>query len=118
MKEIKMPYSEYEEMVQKIKLQQEVIDAFENDSKVVLIDNRTREFHAYLRGFGYNVPRITTTDPELAEKYLKNEFNKASRHIGELEEKLNSANKELYRYEINEKESGWKAFLNFYPNKK
>ena len=111
MKEIKMPYSEYEEMVETIKTQEGLINTLKSDCKVVLIKDR-------LSRFGHDVIEIVTTDPELAEKYLKHDFDRAARHIFELEGKLTSTKKELYRYEINEKESGWKAFLNFYPNKK
>ena len=93
-KELKMPLKEYQEMVDLIKKQNEVIAEFKKESRIVLIDNR---YH----GVGYSsygIPRIISADEDLAKEYLKKEFDA-------LHENYNSVKKSLENYQKAERES-------------
>jgi hypothetical protein len=76
MKTIKMDYSEYEKMIKTIKAQQEAIDAFNNDSRVVLLDYRYMYWEGFDSVYG-SVPTIIS-DEKLIKEYLQEEFDKLS----------------------------------------
>lgn len=103
MKEIRMPYSEYEEMIKLIKEQEDFINEFKKDSKVVLIVSEL--------SYGITnrlIPRIITTDELLAKEYLKEEFNKLSNSVKELNSRYFNLQKDERHKE--EKKKSWWSF--------
>jgi len=74
MKEIRMDYSEYEEMVKTIQTQQDAIEEFKKASNVVLVDNRHSTVPD-IRWFSGRIP-VVVSDGELAKSMMKDEFDR------------------------------------------
>jgi hypothetical protein len=113
MKEIKMDYAEYEEMMSLIKEQQKVIEEFKKESRVVLIFERSYIPNPRLSWFDSIVPKIITNDETIAKEYLKNEFDSLSKQFTHLEKVVS---KEYFSNPIKEdkpqerKKSSWWPF--------
>jgi hypothetical protein len=106
MKEIKMPFEEYETMVNLIEAQEEAISKFKKGKNVVLVDER---IYITFRLSGYNarVPKVIVNDNEdLAVKYLQAEFD--SLHQDFLDYKGRVERAEAEKKQIPERKSLWK----------
>lgn len=88
MKEIRMEYSEYEAMVELIKEQQNTIEEFKKESRVVLIDKRFSGYNSRISWYNSGVPKIISVDDTLAKEYLKTEFDNLSKQFIEVKESL------------------------------
>ena len=118
MKEIKMDYAEYEEMMSLIKEQQKVIEEFKKESRVVLIKDREHfSMRYYNTALFYNqVPKIVATDETLAKEYLKEKFDDLSKQFSRLEKDILNPIKATSDTEKEDKpeerkKSSWLSFL-------
>jgi hypothetical protein len=103
MKKLIIELKEYESMIDTIQKQQEVINHFEEQSNVVLIDER------YSREYFYDcirvrIPLIRAKDESLAKQYLQDEFESISKYIDKVsydmkkEEKEEKNNKKWWEF--------------------
>lgn len=76
---VKMSMSEYDNMMETIKKQDEVIKGFLNADNVVIVDQR----HHWCRIENYIVPKITANNIDLANKFMKEEFDIAQRKLND-----------------------------------
>jgi hypothetical protein len=74
MKEIRMNYAEYEEMINLIKTQQDAIEELKKQSNVILVDER--HSHGPMGRFFYSsrIPKIVGNSDK-AKQMLKEEFD-------------------------------------------
>jgi hypothetical protein len=76
MKEIKIPYSEYLELTEKISKQEEVIKRFQDADNVVILDNRSYFNELTKSVCSAPFPDIKANNESLAKEYMAYEFNR------------------------------------------
>ena len=87
MKTIKMDYSEYEEMVELIKTQQDTIEEFKKQPNVVLVDERYNYGCGNRNWYSGRIPKVVS-DTEKAKEMMKEEFDHLFKETRELEEQI------------------------------
>ena len=92
MKEIKMSYSEYEQMDKLIHDQDKIIKEFKSAKNIVLIDGR-REGGYNHGGFFAEIPKIIC-DEKNAKEYLKQEFEDLRKVTFDAQRYIQSMNRE------------------------
>ena len=111
MKEIRMEYREYQNMVKTIESQEKIIEDFKKSKNVILIDERYDYYSSRVNGrYGIRVPRIIC-DPSVAKIALKTEFENLQEKIKSIQKKIEEDELNNRREELNKKKKSW--FWNF-----
>ena len=82
MKEIKLPYSEYKEMLDTIKKQDKALQDIKEEKGTVVIDIRYNHCRSRIDEVLYKIPKIMGKDE--AKAFLKEEFDRLYKDVFEI----------------------------------
>jgi hypothetical protein len=89
-KEIRLPYSEYKEMIDTIEKQNEALDKIKSVDGTIVIDNRYNYCRSRIDEVLYSIPKIMGGDE--AKAFLKDEFENLYKEVWELRQYVESLN--------------------------
>lgn len=101
MKQISLPYEEYQELIKTIDLQNKTIEELKKSDHIVLIDNR-HEYMSYSYANTFGVPKIVVGE-DRAKEYLKDEYDKLYKTMIELNEAKKRAESKDYWFNKNKR---------------
>jgi pyruvate/2-oxoacid:ferredoxin oxidoreductase beta subunit len=93
MKEIRMPFEEYEKMVELIQTQQNQIDEFKKGGNIVIVDDRYDYAPNRFNWFCGRVPKVIG-DETKAKEMLQTEFNHLHDDMKSMQEEIRRLQKE------------------------
>ena len=82
MKEIRLPYSEYKEMLDMIKKQDKALRKIKGEKGTIVIDGRYNYCRSRIDEVLYSIPKVMGEDE--AKAFLKEEFDRLYKDVSEI----------------------------------